>query len=164
MPPNLWPKYADKLAGGWKCISFEVFDGTGPDKKLVGKPHGDEPLGRVLLSPTGFLSALMAVPQKINAPLPSGKSWQEAPDAEVANVARGLSCYAGYLQLFEDDEGLYWETKVDVATQPANMGSKQVRRVKYFEENGKAYMILQPVNDMVMLVSSICRMDRWSFE
>ncbi|KAK4546164.1 hypothetical protein LTR36_002301 [Oleoguttula mirabilis] len=158
MPENIWPQHAPKLAGGWKCISFEVFNGTGPHKTLVAKPHGDNPMGRVLISKNGWLSALMANPERMEQPLPSGKAWQEAPDAEVARVARGTSMYCGYLELFQNDDelvdggegGLWWQTKVEISSDPNRMGGLEVRKVEYLEEGGKAYMILQPKNDMVM--------------
>ncbi|KAK3116283.1 hypothetical protein LTR53_003535 [Teratosphaeriaceae sp. CCFEE 6253] len=150
MPENVWRKYRDRIAGVWKTISFEVCDGTGPDKKLVAKPHGDKPLGRVQISPQGYLSAHMARPDRMASPLPSGKSWQEGGDAEVAHVARGSSMYCGYLELFEDGEGLFWQTRVDVSTDPSRMGGLEVRRAELSEEGGKQYMTLQPKNDMVM--------------
>lgn len=157
MPENIWPQHAAQLAGGWKCISFEVFTGTGPNKTLVAKPHGDSPMGRVIISANGWLSALMAKPDRMAQALPSGKAWQEAPDEEVAHVARGLSMYCGYLELFRDeggeDGGLWWQTRVEISSDPNRMGGLEVRRVKYFEEGGKAYMVLQPENDMVMEVS-----------
>ena len=152
MADNIWPQYSSKMAGGWKCISYHVYDGNGPDKKLVAKPHGDEPLGRVLLSPNGWLSAHMAKPERMK-PLPSGKAWQQGGDAEVAYVARGLSMYCGYLKLFKDDDGgLYWQTKVEVCSDPHNMGSIQERKLRRWEEGGKTFMELQPKNDMVLEV------------
>lgn len=84
---NIWPEYSSKLAGGWKCISFEMFDNN---KKLIAKPHGENPLGRVLLSKNGYLSAHVARPDRMG-PLPSGKPWQTGEDNEVAHVARGMS-------------------------------------------------------------------------
>jgi len=157
---NIWPTHHAKLAGGWKCISFEVFNGASPNKKLVAKPHGDSPLGRVLISPSGYLSAHMAKPDRMQHPLPSSKPWQQGGDEEVAHVARGLSMYCGYLQLFEDEEGLYWQTRVEVCSDPARMGAIEERRVKYFEEGGKAFMQLEPKNDMVMEVSGALKGSR----
>lgn len=153
MPENIWPEYRDQVAGLWKCISFEVFSGSGSDKKLVAKPHGDTPLGRVQIGRTGYLSAHTTKPDRME-PLPSGKAWQEGEDKEVAYVARGTSMYCGYLELFKDDEGLYWQTRVDVSNDPSRMGGLEVRRVELMEDGGKTYMVLQPKNDMVMEVSS----------
>ena len=148
---NLWSEYRDKLAGGWKCVSYEMFDGSGPDKKLIAKPHGDNPLGRAMISSNGFLSAHIARRDRMG-PLPSGKAWQVGEDKEVAFVARGVSCYCGYLKLFKDDEGLYWQTTVEVCTDPNRMGGLEVRRVQMFEEGGKQYMILQPKQDLILEV------------
>ena len=149
---NLWPEYRDRISGGWKCISYEMYDGSGPSKKLIAKPHGDDPLGLVLISPQGFLSAHVARRDRMG-PLPSGKAWQMGEDAEVAHVARGLSMYCGNLEIFKDDEGLYWQTKVEVCSDPNRMGGYEVRRIEYFEEGGKSYMVLQPKQDMVLEVS-----------
>lgn len=153
MSDNLWKQYRDRFAGGWRCVSFECFDSSGPGKKLIAKPHGDEPLGRVLISRHGFLSAHMARPDRAGQPLPSGKVLQEGGDAEVADVARGLSMYCGYLELFEDEHGLWWQTRVEVSSDPRRMGGLEVRRIEYFEKDGKAFMILQPEKDMVIEVS-----------
>ena len=126
-----------------------VYDGEGEGKKLLAKPHGDEPLGRVLLSRNGFLSAHMARPERMK-PLPSGKQWQTGEDAEIAYVARGLSMYCGYLKLYEDEQGLYWQTRVEVCSDPARMGGIEERRLKYFEEDGKPYIELRPKQDMIL--------------
>lgn len=85
MANNIWPEYRDKIAGGWKCLSFEMFDGNDPaSRKLIAKPHGDNPLGRVLISRNGFLSAHVANPQKLK-PLPSGKPWSVViPTIEIS--------------------------------------------------------------------------------
>ncbi|KAK3722379.1 hypothetical protein LTR37_002370 [Vermiconidia calcicola] len=147
--PSLWPQWRDKIAGGWKCITYEMFDGSGPDRKLTAKPHGDDPLGRVLISSNGFLSAHIARRDRMGA-LPSGNAWQLGEDKEVAHVARGLSMYCGYLELFEDEEGLFWKTKVEICSDPNRFGGFEERRIEYFEEDGKAFMVLQPKQDMVL--------------
>ena len=150
---NVWDQHKDKLSGGWKCISYEMFDGDGPSKKLLAKPHGDVPLGRAIITPKGFLSAHLANPNRLK-PLKSSSEWTSGSDEELAFVARGLSMYAGYLQLFEDEAGeLYWETKVEICSDPNRMGGLQVRKVQLFEEGGKSYMVLKPKQDMVMEVS-----------
>lgn len=61
--------------------------------------------------------------------------------------------YCGYLELFEDERGLYWETRVQVSSDPSRMGGLEVRRVEYFEKGEKKCMVLRPVRDMVMEVS-----------
>ncbi|KAF2097127.1 hypothetical protein NA57DRAFT_77382 [Rhizodiscina lignyota] len=152
MPQNVWPQAKDKLAGGWKCIKYEIFDGDGPDKKLIRKPHGDNPLGRTILTPGGFLSAHMAFPDRLK-PTKSASDFQLCSDEEVAYIAKGFSMYCGQVELFKDPgsaEGEYWwETTVVIATDPNRIGGKQVRKLQYWEENGKQYMELRPQKDMV---------------
>lgn len=127
-----------------------MFDCSGGERKLLAKPHGDKPLGRVSISQSGWLAAHLARPDRMKA-LPSGKPWQTAPDADIAHVARGLAMYCGYFQLFKDaDGGLYWQTKVEVSTDPARIGGIEERKVILQEENGKQYMILEPKQDMLL--------------
>lgn len=149
---SVWPEYRDKIAGGWKCISYEMFDCSGAERKLLAKPHGENPLGRVSISQGGWLAAHLIRPDRINS-MKSGKPWQMAPDDEVAHVARGMSMYCGYFQLFKDDAGgLYWRTKVEVSTDPSRIGGIEERKVILEEGNGKQYMILEPKQDMLLEV------------
>jgi hypothetical protein len=150
MPENVWSQYKDKLSGGWKNTSFELFDSDGPEKQLVAKPHGDNPLGRVLISPNGWLAAHMATPQRM-VPTQSSPDFQLASDEEVAYIARGISMYCGYIELFKEEESgeLWWETRVEIASDPNRIGSIQKRMLKYTEEGGRAYMELRPEKDMV---------------
>lgn len=152
MPENVWPQYKDTFAGVWKTISYEVFDGDGPDKKLVAKPHGDKPLGRVSFSQKGWLSAHMAFPQRMGS-TKSAEDFQLCSDEEVAYIAKGTSMYCGYIQLFKDpgsgDGEFWWETHVEIASDPNRIGGIQKRMVKYTEEGGKSYMELKPEKDMV---------------
>lgn len=122
--PSLWSQHSKKLAGGWKCISFEVFNGSGPDKRIIGKPHGDNPMGRVYLSPKGYLFAQVT----------------------------GQGFYAGPIELLQDDQGLFWKTTLDIGSKAEIVGTVEERRVEYFEKDGKAFMVLQPVRDMVLEV------------
>lgn len=155
---DLWLKHREQLAGGWKCVSYGVYDGEGPNAKLLSKPHGDNPLGRSYLSRNGYLAAHLAEPERIkqfskNSDIP----WAKRSDAEIANVARGLSMYCGYMELSEDDKGLLWRTKVEVASDPTRVGGYQTRRVQHVEENGKSFKILRPVDPIVLEVSCLVR-------
>lgn len=150
MPTNIWPEWSAKLAGGWKCIAFEMLDSN---QNVIAKPYEDNPMGRLLISPNGFLSSHIVDPKRVG-PLPSGKDWFVAEDKELAHVARGLSTYCGYLQLFEDEKGLYWETKVEVGTDPTWIGGSQTRRVELVYECGKELMVLRPKQELALLVVS----------
>lgn len=59
-------------------------------------------------------------------------------DTEVAHVARGLSMYCGYMTLLENDKGLCWQTRVEVASDPVRVGRIAERQVRIIEEEGLA--------------------------
>ncbi|CZT14996.1 uncharacterized protein RCC_00913 [Ramularia collo-cygni] len=127
-----------------------MFDCSSGERKLLAKPHGDSPLGRVSISQGGWLAAHLLRPDRVAA-LPSGKPWQVAPDADLAYVARGMSMYCGYFQLFKDDTGgLYWQTTVEVSSDPSRIGGIEERKVILQQEGGKQYMILEPKQDMLL--------------
>lgn len=133
--------------------SFEYHDTSGPEAKLISKPHGDHPLGRVQISANAYLSVHLANADRVKTPLPSGKVWQLGEDAEVAHVARGSSMYCGYFELAEDEEGLFWRTKVEVASDPGRVGGFQERRVGWEEgEGGRRVMVLRPTGAQTLEV------------
>ena len=94
----------------------------------------------------------MATPDRMHFS-DSNVPWSNRSDAEIANVARGLSMYCGYMELFKDEKGLFWKTKVEIASDPTRVGGYQTRRVECFEENGEAFMVLRPVDPSVLEVS-----------
>lgn len=149
---SLWLQHRAKLVGGWKCTSWTIYS-SDTQSKILSKPHGDNPLGRVQISPSGYLSAHLAIPDRMR-PLPSGKPWSLAETEELAYVARGLAMYCGYLELFEDADGLFWKTKVEVSNDPSRIGGFEERRVRVLEDGG---MELRPVNEIVLRVSSLER-------
>lgn len=155
----LWTTHRSALVGVWKCISFEFHDTSG---KLIRKPHGDNPLGRVQISQNAYLSAHVANPERMEGPLPSGKAWQEGGDAEVAHVARGCSMYCGYFDLFENAEGLFWRTKVEISSDPGRVGGIEERRVAFEEEEeeegGRRLMVLRPTRKMTLEVCFFLRL------
>jgi hypothetical protein len=149
---DLWLEYRDQLAGGWKCISYEIYTGESPNAKLVSRPHGTSPMGRSYLSRNGYLAAHLATPDRMQFS-DSDVPWGKRSDAEIANVARGLSMYCGYMELFKDEKGLFWKTKVEIASDPTRVGGFQTRRVDHFEDNGEAFKIVRPVDPIVLEVS-----------
>lgn len=86
-------KHSAQLSGTWKLVSWEMFDSEEAPKTLLAKPHGDSPLGRVVISQSGYLSAIL-VPPMVMAPL-SSDDWQLASDEEVLRIGRSLTTYAG---------------------------------------------------------------------
>lgn len=141
---NKFSKYSENLAGVWKLLSYDLYDTDGPDKKLLGTPYGNEPMGRIVISSSGYISALVVSPASME-PF-SVEELVKAPDDELLRVARGISAYAGFMHLIErEDGGLKWFTTIETANTPNWVGKQQIREADWYEENGVAYMILKPV-------------------
>lgn len=176
---DLWTLYSPLISGGWKCLSFNLFSKSHPPK-LLAQPHGPTPLGRLYISPRGWLAVhLAAVPDRDVA---SDKKKDEEDDH--VNVNGGLAMYCGYLKLYrrggggEDDgqEELYWRTVVEVSSDSNLIGGVQERKVVFEEmerkkksdgdsggsdggeeeeEEKSYYMILEPKQDWIMEVCNI---------
>lgn len=174
---DLWTLYSPLISGGWKCLSFNLFSKSHPPK-LLAQPHGPTPLGRLYISPRGWLAVhLAAVPDRDIA---SDKKKDE--EENHVNVNGGLAMYCGYLKLYqrrEDDgkEELYWRTVVEVSSDSNLIGGVQERKVVFEEmerkkksdgdsgsgaggggqqeEEKSYYMILEPKQDWIMEVCNI---------
>lgn len=144
-------KHREKLSGTWKLISWEMFDSEEANKTLLSKPHGDSPLGRVVISGSGYLSAIL-VPPRVMSPL-SSDDWQLASDDEVLRIGRNLTTYAGPVTLFErDDGGFLWHTTVEIANNPNWIGKPQTRRVDHSVEGEVEYITLRPNKEYILKV------------
>lgn len=169
---DLWTLYSPLISGGWKCLSFNLFSKSHPPK-LLAQPHGPTPLGRLYISPRGWLAVhLAAVPDRDIA--------SDKKKEDHGNVNGGLAMYCGYLKLYrrgEDDgqEELYWRTVVEVSSDSNLIGGVQERKVVFEEmerkkksggdsggsdggqqeEEKSYYMILEPKQDWIMEVCNI---------
>ena len=63
--------------------------------------------------------------------------------------------YCGRVELYEDEQGLWWRTKVDVSSDPERVGGFEVRRVEVIEwdegdgkEKRAKVMELRPKQDL----------------
>ncbi|KIW75762.1 hypothetical protein Z517_10505 [Fonsecaea pedrosoi CBS 271.37] len=138
---NVFDKHKDKLSGVWTLLSADMYDSEGPDRKLLGRPFGDNPLGRVVISASGFLLATLVQPPGLE-PLESA----EPTDAELVRIGRSLSSYGGFMTLSEQDDGsLLWHTQVEVASNPNWIGKPQTRVARFSSDGGAEYMTLNPV-------------------
>lgn len=175
---DLWTLYSPLISGGWKCLSFNLFSKSHPPK-LLAQPHGPTPLGRLYISPRGWLAVhLAAVPDRDVA---SDKKKKKEEDH--GNLNAGLAMYCGYLKLYRrsgeegGEEGeLYWRTVVEVSSDSNLIGGVQERKVVFEEmerkkksdggsgsggggggqqEERSYYMILEPKQDWIMEVCNI---------
>lgn len=174
---DLWTLYSPLISGGWKCLSFNLFSKSHPPK-LLAQPHGPTPLGRLYISPRGWLAVhLAAVPDRDVA------SDKKKEDHVNGNGNAGLAMYCGYLKLYRrsgeegGEEGeLYWRTVVEVSSDSSLIGGVQERKVVFEEmerkkksdgdsggsgsdggqeEEKSYYMILEPKQDWIMEVCNI---------
>lgn len=184
---DLWTLYSPLISGGWKCLSFNLFSKSHPPK-LLAQPHGATPLGRLYISPRGWLAVHLAVPDRDVA---SDKKKKKEEDR--LNVNGGLAMYCGYLKLYRrsgeegGEEGeLYWRTMVEVSSDSNLIGGVQERKVVFEEmerkkkkssdgdsgsgsgsdgggqqeEEKSYYMILEPKQDWIM---EVCNIGSFSF-
>jgi hypothetical protein len=149
---SVFEKHKSALVGVWTLISAEMYDSEGPARKLLLKPYGDDPQGKVIISSSGYLLATLVSPPGLK-PL-SQDDWTHATDEEVLRVGRALTSYGGFMELHEQDDGsLLWHTKVEIASNPNWIGKMQTRVARSVEENGDGYMTLNPVKWYTLQVS-----------
>ncbi|KIV97306.1 hypothetical protein PV10_01068 [Exophiala mesophila] len=144
-------KYASTIAGAWKLISWEMLPIDPTSTTVFHKPHGDNPFGRVVISQTGYVSAILIAPSAL-APLEAGTGeWKDATDAEVLRIGRSLTSYGGPMTLSErEDGGLLWKTRVEIAHNPAWIGGDQIRLADHSTEDGRDFLTLQPVHEYTL--------------
>lgn len=150
---NVFSKHADKLVGVWKLISAEMYSSDSPkDRTLLGKPYGDDPQGKVVVSSSGFLLATLVAPAGLETPL-SSDDWSLATDEEVLRVGRSLTTYGGFMTVEEQSDGsLLWHTNVEIAINPNWIGKPQIRVARFSQVDGESYMTLNPVKWYTMKV------------
>ena len=108
---------ASSIVGTWKLIRATAADGSG---KPIGVPYGPQGMGLVTLNADGRMMAVLC-------------------DGRVALPAGTRREYNSYCGNYSFD-GSTLVTKVDACSDPARMGTGQVRKVRF--EDGR--MILQP--------------------
>lgn len=115
---------------------------------------GNEPLGRIIFSQDGYMSALGNDPERMKRIDPK-IPWTKAGDDVLAHVSRSLMGYWGNFRVVEQDGGLRLATVVQVSADPSWMGTEQVRKLKFKEEEGKELLVLSPVDELTTIVSSL---------
>jgi hypothetical protein len=105
------------IVGTWRLLRAEAFDGNGNPQPA---PYGGAPIGRLMLTSNGRMMAM------------TGDGRQEAH----ADQIREYNTYAGNYTF----DGKRLTTRVDCCSNPAYMGTEQVREVRH---EGKL-MVLRP--------------------
>ena len=105
------------IIGTWRLLRAEAFDGDG---KQQPPPYGNAPMGRLMLTSDGRMMAM------------TGDGRAQVPNDKI----REYNTYAGNYRF----DGKQLVTRVDCCSNPAYMGTEQVRDVSY--END--LMVLRP--------------------
>jgi hypothetical protein len=105
------------MVGTWRLVKAEAHDGSG---KPLPMPYGGQGMGRLTLSAEGRMASVVVDPRR---ELPPG-------------VERDYSSYCGNYTV----DGTTLTTRVDAASDPARVGSDQVRQVSFDGD----LMVLRP--------------------
>jgi hypothetical protein len=113
------PSFADdrqNLVGTWQVVSFEAVTQTTGEREPA---RGDHPSGYTIFTPEGRISVLIT------------NEGRKAPstDQDRANLFQTMVAYTGTYRVEADK----WITRVDVAANPALLGTEQERS---FQLNG----------------------------
>ncbi|HWE07898.1 MAG TPA: lipocalin-like domain-containing protein [Solirubrobacteraceae bacterium] len=107
------PSIRERLIGGWRLAAFTV---TGAEGKDTDRPLGDSPLGMILYTPDGFMSAQLAKP------------------GPYENDRKPEAYYIAYSGRFEvDEQAATVAHHVEVSAVPSWVGTTQIRRVEFRE-------------------------------
>jgi hypothetical protein len=113
----------ERMIGAWRLVDVveEPVDGSSPRR-----PHGERPIGLILYTPDGYMSAQIMERERgaITSP-----DWSDLTSEEYAEEARGYFAYCGS---FEVDEAAGTVTHaVEASLFPGWVGSAQLRVVKF---------------------------------
>ena len=115
----------DRLVGGWQLVDYSV---TSAERDKTYRPLGDHPLGTILYTPDGYMSAQLARPG------PYDRDDQQ-PDAY----------YIAYSGPYDVDEQAGTVThQVQVSVIPSWLGTAQIRRVQFHEPGTLVLSAAQP--------------------
>ena len=107
------------IVGTWRLVRAEAFDADG---KPQAAPYGGVPVGRIMLTSSGRMMAM------------TGDGRQTSPPGQT----REYNTYAGNFTF----DGKRLVTRVDSCSNPAYMGTEQVREVG---QEGELMVLRPPV-------------------
>lgn len=113
------PGIRERLLGGWRLARFTV---TGADGDEIDRPLGDKPLGTILYTPDGYMSAQLAKP---------------GPYEDDHKPGAYYVAYSGPFDV--DEQAGTVAHHVEVSAIPGWLGTTLVRRVKF---RGAATLVL----------------------
>jgi hypothetical protein len=90
----------EKLIGAWQLVSYEERPVDGSEPFF---PMGPAPMGLIMYTPDGFMSAQLSRPDR--KPFASG-DWFKATDEEFRNQATTYIAYSGPFNVDEENQRL----------------------------------------------------------
>jgi len=106
------------LTGSWLLRAWDIY---GPGTGHQAQPFGPEPMGLLVYTPDGWMSATVCRPGR--TPFPPGSSPRRLDDATVADAFRSYFHYAGPYRV-EADRVIHC---VHYCLNPSMVGTEQVR-------------------------------------
>jgi hypothetical protein len=111
----------EDLTGAWKLESWTI---GYADSDEFTHPYGEEPLGMLVYTADGWMSASICLPER--ASLPTGISFRKLPDSLKAEAFSSYFHYAGRYRVVEGDVIHY----VVQSLNPNFPGSEQLRHAE----------------------------------
>jgi hypothetical protein len=108
----------DALVGTWRLVSYEA---TGVDDREVVHPFGERPLGLLVHTADGYMSAQITRPDR---PLFDEDRLENGRPEELAEAARNYLAYAGPFRVTDNDTVVH---DVTLSLFPNWMGEAQPR-------------------------------------
>lgn len=127
----------ERLVGAWRLT--DVIE-VSPDGSLVRRPHGERPIGLLLYTPDGHMSA--QIMRRDRGAIASA-DWSDLLPEEYEEEARGYFAYSGSYEV--DEQAAMVAHVVTVALFPAWVGSRQPRAV---ELDGDVLVLSSPLPAM----------------
>ena len=127
------PKIRDRLVGGWRLTRY----GVTADGK-TDHPLGGDPLGAILYTPDGYMSAQLAGPEPYQA--------DDRPDTYYI-------AYSGPYDVDETSKTVAHHVQVWVI--PNWLGTPQIRQVRFHGPDRLALSVSERRRDGVMSTTSI---------
>jgi hypothetical protein len=103
------PDFDTRIVGTWRLVMTRAYNDAG---EPMAPPYGPQPMGVVVFSPDRRMIAVLC---DSRADLPAGETERE------------YNSYCGACRF----DGATLVTRVDACSDPARMGSDQVRRVRF---------------------------------
>lgn len=116
----------DQLLGGWALRSFTI---ELPDGSLI-HPYGRDPIGSLLYSPSGRVSASLSKRDRGDFSIPTLERAATAPDAAKVRAFDGYTSYAGRFEV----DGDVVQHIVEIALVPSAIGQTLQRLARFDDE------------------------------